>query len=196
MYHIRSRETKGFERQFEGKCIMDKREKQVKDRLMNAMLDLSREKEWTKITITDLINRSGVARASFYRNFQTIGDLIQYGVDQIRADFWAAAPPSAGGFLSREMLTYTFDYYLRHRELILSFHHSGMPMNFLDILTESMILSYGDMPASSLDRYGLYYYAGALYNMTICWLSSGARETPAQMAEQYLKFSRGWNVSY
>ena len=52
---------------------MDKREKQVKDRLMQAMISLAKEKEWTKITVTDLINRAGVARASFYRNFDTIG---------------------------------------------------------------------------------------------------------------------------
>ena len=169
---------------------MDKREKKVKDRLMQAMISLAKEKEWTKITVTDLINRAGVARASFYRNFDTIGDLIEYGVDRIRANFWKSAPPVEKGFISGEMLTYTFSYYLRHKELILSFHHSGMSVNILDILTESMILSFGDMPMKSIDRYSLYYYAGALYSMTICWLENGAMETPKQMAEQYLKHSR------
>ncbi len=56
----------------------DKREKQVKDRLLNAMIALSQQKEWTHITVTDLIHTSGVARASFYRNFESVGDLIQY----------------------------------------------------------------------------------------------------------------------
>ena len=57
---------------------MDKREKQVKDRLMQAMISLTKEKEWTKITVTDLINRAGVARASFYRNFKAtpLGDRL------------------------------------------------------------------------------------------------------------------------
>ena len=169
---------------------MDKREKKVKDRLMQAMISLAKEKEWTKITVTDLINRAGVARASFYRNFDTIGDLIEYGVDRIRANFWKSAPPVEKGFISGEMLTYTFSYYLRHKELILSFHHSGMSVNILNIMTESMILSFGNMTIQSIDRYSLYYYAGALYNMTICWLENGAKETPEQMAEQFLKHSK------
>ena len=169
---------------------MDKREKQVKDRLMQAMIDLSKEKAWTRITVTDLIERAGVARASYYRNFKSIGSLIEYGIDRIRQDFWKNAPPAKNGFINREMLIYTFEYYYRHRDLILSFHHSGLSVNILDVLTESMILSFGDMPMHSIDRYSLYYYAGALYNMTICWLESGAKETPAQMADQYLKHSR------
>lgn len=168
---------------------MDKREKQVKDRLMQAMISLTKEKEWSKISVTDLIIKAGVARVSFYRNFNTISDLIEYGVDRIRADFWKSAPPAEKGFISGEMLTYTFSYYLRQKEHILSFHHSGMPVNILDIMTESMILSFGSMTMQSIDRYSLYYYAGALYNMTICWLENGAKETPEQMAEQFLKHS-------
>ena len=45
------------------------------------------------------------------------------------------------------------------------------------------------MTMQSIDRYSLYYYAGALDNMTICWLENGAKETPEQMAEQFLKHS-------
>lgn len=167
----------------------DKRERQVKDRLMQAMIELSSEKEWSKITVTDLINRSHVARASFYRNFETIGDLINYGIERIRADYWTHVPEPSGDFLTKDMLTYTFDYYYRNRDLILSFQHSGLPLNVLDILTESMVLSYGDMPSGSIDKYSLYYYAGALYSMTICWLENGARETPQQMADEFLRCS-------
>ena len=109
------------------------------------MISLAKEKEWTKITVTDLIIKAGVARASFYRNFNTIGDLIEYGVDRIRADFWKSAPPAEKGFISGEMLTYTFSYYLRQKELILSFHHSGMSVNILDIMTESIYSPYSEI---------------------------------------------------
>lgn len=35
---------------------MDKREKHIKDRLVQAIISLTKEKEWTKINVTDLIN--------------------------------------------------------------------------------------------------------------------------------------------
>ncbi|MCH4183809.1 MAG: TetR family transcriptional regulator C-terminal domain-containing protein [Prevotella sp.] len=169
---------------------MDRREKQVKDRLMQAMIILTKEKDWSKITVTDLINQSGVARASFYRNFDNINDLIQYGISEIRSDYWKHVPSASNGFFTKEMLTYTFDYYYKYKDLILSFQQAHLPINFLDILTESMILSYGDMPANSINRYDLYYYAGALYNMVVCWLKDGTKETSSQMAIQFLKCSK------
>jgi AcrR family transcriptional regulator len=169
---------------------MDKREKQVKDRLMQAMIILSKEKDWSKITVTDLINQSGVARASFYRNFDTINALIQYGISEMRSDYWKHVPSTLNDFFTKDMLTYTFDYYYKHRDLILSFQQAHLSIDFLDILTESMILSYGDMPANSINRYNLYYYAGALYNMVICWLKDGTKESSSQMAVQFLKCSK------
>lgn len=85
--------------------------------------------------------------------------------------------------------SYTFGYCRQNRDLILSCHHSGMRTDILDIITESMILSYGDMPSNSISSYRIYYYAGALYNMSICWLESGAKEAPSQMAHEFLRYS-------
>ena len=73
---------------------MDRREKQVKERIVKAMIALSSEKSWDKITITDIISESKVARATFYRNFNSIDDLITYGISQFRDDYWENAPKS------------------------------------------------------------------------------------------------------
>ena len=168
---------------------MDKREKQVKERIVKAMIDLSAEKSWDQITITDIIRESKVARATFYRNFSSIDDLITYGISQFREDYWENAPKNCAEFLCPEMLEYTFDYYRRNRELILSYHRSGSSNSVLDIITESMVLSFGDMPANSVSRYKLYYYAGALYSMTIYWQGNGMKESAKEMADAFLRFS-------
>ncbi len=176
-------------RQFWSICIMDKREKQVKERIAKAMIDLSAEKSWDKITITDIIRESKVARATFYRNFGSMDDLVTYGIGRFREDYWENAPKSCTEFLCPEMLEYTFDYYRKNRELILSYYRSGSSNSVLDIITESMVLSFGDMPSHSISRYRLYYYAGALYNMTIYWLENGMKETAKEMATAFLQFS-------
>ena len=168
---------------------MDRREKKVKERIVKAMIDLSAEKSWDKITITDIINKSKVARATFYRNFSSIDDLITYGISQFREDYWENAPKNCTEFLCPEMLEYTFDYYRKNRELILSYHRSGSSNSLLDIITESMVLSFGDMPSTSVARYKLYYYAGALYNVMIYWLESRTRESAKDMATCFLQFS-------
>ena len=168
---------------------MDRRDKKVKERIVKAMIDLSAEKSWDKITITDIIRSSKVARATFYRNFNSIDELVAYGIGQLREQYWELAPMNHTKFLSPEMLEYTFNYYRKNRELILSYHRSGSSNSVLDIITESMVLSFGDMPSNSISRYKLYYYAGALYNMTIYWLENGMKESAREMADAFLHFS-------
>lgn len=168
---------------------MDRRNKNVKERLTKAMIGLSSEKGWENITITDIINESNVARATFYRNFESIDELIEYGIERFRSDYWENAPKSASNFLCEEMLEYTFRYFRQNKAIILSYSRFGTSSKILDIITEGMILSFGDMPTHSPLRYKLYYYSGALYNMTLYWLKDGTRESEKEMAMTFLKFT-------
>jgi hypothetical protein len=42
------------------------------------------------------------------------------------------------------------------------------------------------MPQKSIKRYKLYFLSGAMFNTTIQWLKSGAREEPEQMAKSFV----------
>ncbi len=168
---------------------MDKRNKNVKERLTNAMINLSSKNGWDSVTITDIINESGVARATFYRNFNSIDELITYGIEQFHENYWKDVPKSNSNFLCVEMLEYTFHFFKENKDLILSYCHFGTSSSILDIITEGMVLSFGDMPSNSPLRYKLYYYSGALYNMMLYWLKNGMKESENEMALTFLKFS-------
>jgi hypothetical protein len=47
-------------------------------------------------------------------------------------------------------------------------------------------ISIGNMPQKSIKRYKLYFLSGAMFNTTIQWLKSGAREEPEQMAKSFV----------
>lgn len=173
----------------DGFCIMDKREKNVKERIVKAIISLSSRKNWDEITITDIINESKVARATFYRNFNNIDELIEYGIEQFRINYWENAPKQYKTFLCEKMLEYTFYFFKKNKDLILSFSQFGKSNAILDIITEGMLLSFGDMPANSILKYKLYFYSGALYNTMINWIKNGAKETAKEMAKAFLEFS-------
>lgn len=62
---------------------MDKRKianQKVKDRLFAALIEFAGSKDWSRLTVTELIEQSGVARASFYRNFKSVDELVDYGI--------------------------------------------------------------------------------------------------------------------
>lgn len=44
----------------------------------------------------------------------------------------------------------------------------------------------GDMSHASIDRYDIYYYSGALFNVISTWLESGAKESIDEMAQKFI----------
>lgn len=162
-------------------CIMDKRKeanRQVKDRLLAALLELSQERELSQVKVTELVERSGVARASFYRNFGSVEDIVDYGIGRMARLYHEGMPRADGGMRSREVLRYKFRFYREHADIVLAFHRAHLGTSLLDVVTECEIVERGDMPASSIERYELYYFSGAFYNMLVCWLEGGMRESP------------------
>lgn len=171
---------------------MDKRKianQQVKDRLFYALIDFSGKKDWSRVTVTELIEASGVARASFYRNFRSVEEIIDYGIERMALQYHDGMPASGNAFRSRDTMIYKFRFYQEHADLVLAFHHAKVAATLLDIITDCEIDTYGDMPAASISRYELYYFAGAFYNMMLTWLEEGMKETPEAMADEFLRIA-------
>lgn len=173
---------------------MDKRKdagQGVKDRLFRTLVELAGREDWPRLTVTELIERSGVARASFYRNFKSIEDLITYGIERMAQLYHEGKPLCGEDFHSRQAMVYNFRFYKEHSGLVLAFHKAKLSTSLLDVITDCEIDACGDMPVSSISRYELYFFSGAFYNMMLCWLENGARETPEAMADEFLRIVNG-----
>ena len=163
----------------------------VKDRLFRTLIELAGREDWPKLTVTELIEHSGVARASFYRNFKSVDDLINYGIERMAQLYHEGKPLSGEDFHSREAMIYNFRFYREYSNLVLSFHKAKLSTSLLDVITDCEINACGDMPVSSISRYELYFFSGAFYNMMRCWLENGARETHEAMADEFLRIVSG-----
>ena len=171
---------------------MDKRKlanQRVKDRLLSALIGFAGHKDWSKLTVTELIEKSGVARASFYRNFKSVEEIIDYGVQQMSLCYHERRPFTAEDFHSREVMLYKFRFYREYAPLVLAFHRANVSTTLLDVITDCEIDASGDMPVSSITKYEPYYFSGAFYNMLLCWLESGMRESPEDMADEFLRIA-------
>lgn len=169
---------------------MDKRKianQKVKDRLLSALIDFASEKDWSKVTVTELIKKSGVARVSFYRNFKSVEEIIDYGIEQMTLCYNEGKMFLVEDFHSKELMLYKFRFYKEHADLVLAFHRAKISTTLLDVITDCEIDACGDMPITSIARYELYYYSGAFYNMMLCWLEGGTKESPEEMADEFLR---------
>ncbi|WP_055069156.1 TetR/AcrR family transcriptional regulator [Clostridium massiliamazoniense] len=171
---------------------MDKRmiaNQKVKNNLLKALIELSQIKKWSTITVTELIEKSGVARASFYRNFSSIEDIIDYGVMEMVKKYNEENPSNDENFHDKKLILFKFEFYKKYADLVLTFHHAQAPQTLLTVIDDFMIDVYGDMPSNSISKYELYYYSGAFYNMVIHWLENGTKESPEDMAREFMRIT-------
>ena len=57
-------------------------EKTAKDYITEGLFQLMERKDYNKITITDITNRAGVNRVTFYRNFSSKEEVIKSYLEQ------------------------------------------------------------------------------------------------------------------
>lgn len=103
--------------------------------------------------------------------------------------YYEQKPFSDEDFHSREVIQYKFQFYQQHANLVLAFHHAKVSTTLLDIITDCEVEAFGDMSINSISKYELYYFSGAFYNMMLCWLESGSKETPEAMADEFLRIA-------
>ena len=58
----------------------------VKQEIKDSVIQLMAEKLYMNITVTDIVTRAGVARASIYRNFNSINDVIDAISDEMSSE--------------------------------------------------------------------------------------------------------------
>lgn len=170
----------------------------VRKEITEALFTLLKQKEFSEITVTDIVSEAKVARASYYRNFETKEAIVEEYIDSVYrelAQSGQAPAPNLNRFYSYDALVKRFEHsltcILQKKAYILALYRNGFGSLVLDIMNRYIEDAAGDMPSSSIERYKLYFVTGAAFNVLIKWLESGAVESPHEMAKACAGFMQG-----
>ena len=109
----------------------------VVEQIEQAFFSLMREKDYTDITVTDIIKKAQVSRASFYRHFSSISDVLERSLANVFDQFSEEVVPillSGDEKMIREFLfAYTYKNLEMHEVLA-----SCLPSNTAVILSRFM----------------------------------------------------------
>ncbi|MEO0565831.1 MAG: TetR-like C-terminal domain-containing protein [Chloroflexota bacterium] len=160
--------------------------------LYDGLAKLIREKPLDEITVTDLVQAAQVGRATFYRNFDYIEDVLRLRCDQVCEGLVAyyinyvmeygteARPP-----LLQPMLRY-FDTHSDMIELL-------MLADRLDIFSTSFRRVFDPFRARFAERFGVeeeyadYAMAiriGFITSVLVHWIETGKQQEPDELAEK------------
>ena len=164
---------------------MDKRREAnilVKANITHTLFTLMAKKSLADIHISELVSKAGVARASFYRNYCSKEDVLVTLIRDVLNQFRQELDSKQEDFRSYGTVLLSFQYFQKYKKYVLDLYHSG----FLSVLAEELNRFHenmeGDMPTSSIEKYQLYIYIGALLNTALMWLSSDDQTSPEDLA--------------
>lgn len=169
---------------------MDRRKEEnlrVKRAIADALFELISEKNLSDVSISELAARANVARASFYRNFDSKEGVIVDLVRGILDEFTSEVDMTEGTFYIYKNILLSFRYFEKYRTYILNLWRSS---NWT-VLTEEMNRFHegieGNMPFDSMEKYSLYMYIGAFLNTALTWLLEEDRVRAEEIAEYFYR---------
>ena len=159
----------------------------VKRSIVSAFFSLLKETSIENISISEVTRVAKVSRMAYYRNFNSKIEIVDFFLDDVLADMIALLGDKFDCW-SQEYGRAYFQVMKRHKDRILILYQiglSGMIMNRFTTTNEEFA---GDMPWNSIERYRLYYAAGAAYNGAIGWLKNDCRESIEEMEKSLREF--------
>lgn len=161
--------------------------KLVKLKIARALVKLMEAQNFSDITITQIVETAGVARASYYRNFNSKEEVLIKVTDDIWNEYRNRNLELHQTFFSYDSILLAFRYFKTYQKFILSVCNAGLASIYLEMLDQLVEEMAGDMPYNDINRYAIYYYSGALYNVFLKWLENDMKERPEAMADMFYK---------
>ena len=170
---------------------MDKKENySVKREIKNTLLELMREKDYFDISVTDVVKKAEVARASFYRNFGSTMDIIDEIAEEISDELINELFPLFYSQDDKKWRDFLFDYfYFFKREYKnianLKFENMSLIFNCIDKKIQAKDKKHED---NLNDKYILVAKIGIINGVTKKWIDSGIKESPEELVNYLMTF--------
>ena len=159
----------------------------VRECITKALFMLMKNKDYKDITVSAIVKTAGVSRNSFYRNYQSIEDILrQYLIEQT-SRWWAEYL----AHLHPNVIEETFQHFLNMREEILLLYKAGLS----HLLMEHIALcGKQSLTGEISNAYQTAFMSGGLWGLTNEWILRGMKETPQQMQAFFLTQGQQGNI--
>lgn len=168
----------------------------VKSQITEGLFSLLRKKSFSEITVTDIVKEAHVARASYYRNFESKEQIIEAAMDSLRDELMSDIPYDDDAHIfnqdnARAGFEKALTCCLVRKADLLTLYHNGFGSLIQQTFNRYIIEFAGNMSANSVERYKLYFISGAVTNILIEWLNEGAKEPPREIAALCISYFTG-----
>lgn len=155
----------------------------VRSSITDALVDLLEEKPLDQIGVTEVASKAGVSRVSFYRNFESLDDIVVAHMASVAERVWEEFPPTSAQGEFRNLVR-TF---VALRPIAQSLHTANR-----DALVYRLVMSAitGSCSRGGRGPYGEAVVAGAVFGIYAQWVADGCAAAENELyAESAAAFS-------
>lgn len=167
----------------------DKRSIQSCNRIYNALKEILILDDFSNITITDVVAKAEVARATFYRNFDHLDDVFRFEIDnkfeelyQYLKIYYQTEPKYFMSFFITPFLKF---WYLDSTiiELLIKSEHINILIEAFENLLKRGIDEYDGVDPIIIENlnYFLALRAGIAISVLLKWIENKKKEEPEEL---------------
>ena len=180
---------------------MDPRIKRTKNALIEAFLELLTEKEYHRISVSDITRKASVARPTFYLHYKSKQELLGEYFDSLFEKYLEEIQPILDQY-DQNALSIALFVQVRKNEpylrpllnsdaaiFIQDKLHQYIKVIFKMLLQEQMGERSVSIP-EDMQKFCIAAVAGTAYAVTVLWLEEGMRHDPEYMGKILYTISR------
>ena len=175
----------------------DKRSQKSAELIYTALTTLLKQKSFQRITVSDIQRVSSVSRATFYRHFDHLTDVLAWRCEQYFAEMFSNYHGSTEN--TYKFIHYLLEYWFFHHEILeilVNIHRIDIiyecHLNCFKSFIEQRILT--QIPLEDYD-YAMGIRSGMMVGILFVWLKGRKKQSPEELLSiiqkqaEYLKQS-------
>lgn len=158
---------------------------QVKYDMYIALLRLLEKQNISTIGVSDLAEEAGVSRMAFYRNYNTIEDILKENLEILFTEYAKedAKTEEREIYCAYHYMIHCLNFFLKHHKLMDALINCGMGDMILARITEYLLQKWAPDHEKKADQMKMCIFAGAIYNIYREWAKREFKESPEELAE-------------
>lgn len=160
----------------------------TKSYITEALFALMEKKPYDSISVSDIVKKAGIGRATFYRYYKAKEDIIrEYFVLETSA-FVRSVPQDPQNIDDFYEIIFTAFSLLKQEKIAFRrLIDAHMESFYYEYMNRMLVLNFSQNRYSDF-FYAPYHIAGSLCNVSIAWVKRDCQESVKQMADAYCKY--------
>ena len=151
--------------------------------MVQALIQLLKTKSLSNITISELTERAGVSRMTYYRNYHSLDEIfssyLQDLVEAYKLD--VAAWTDKGSYNDSRNMLHCYEYFSHYKEVIACLVQTGLGHLLLQALDSYLLDTYYTEDKGRDFYYTLRAFSGSLYNIYVTWILEDSKESAEEI---------------